>query len=69
MKLHEAVTAYIQALESPPNGWGQHYVILSNGTDVRSDHFLAGCYHSFGRDKTNAELDRQFNANKEGKKQ
>lgn len=65
MKLQEAVTAYINALESPPNGLGQHYLIMPNGSDVRSDHFLAGLYNSFGRDKTNAELDRQFNERKE----
>ena len=69
MNLQEAVTAYINALESPPNGLGQHYLFLSNGSDVRSDHFLAALYRGFGRDKTNAELDRQFNAKREGKNQ
>ena len=61
MNLQKAVTIYIDCLESPANGLGQHYLVMPNGSDVRSDHFLAGLYHSFGRDKTNAELDRQFN--------
>jgi hypothetical protein len=65
VNLQEAVAAYIKALESPPNGLGQHYLILSNGAFCRSDNFLGDIYAAFGRDKTNAELDRQFNEREE----
>lgn len=56
MTLTEAVQEYIDVLNSPPNGWGQHV-----GPKGRSDYHLYLIYKEFGKDLTDAELDRQFN--------
>lgn len=60
MNLQQHITAYINCLESPPNGNGRHYITSKSGAIAFSDDYLASLYRAFGRDETNAELDRQF---------
>ena len=61
MSLQKAVAIYIDCLESPPNGNGRHYITSKSGAITFSESYLASLYAAFGRDETNAELDRQFN--------
>jgi hypothetical protein len=54
--INEACQYYIDVLNSPPNGWGQH--VDKNG--VRSDYIRARLCNTFGAKAANAELDRLF---------
>ena len=59
MKLQEAVTLYIEGLESPSNAWGVHFV-NANGRLVESDAFLQYLMQQFGRDAVDTELNKRF---------
>ena len=60
MNLQKSVATYINCLESPPNGNGRHYIKFSDGRVLFSDEYLSALYGAYGRNETNAELDRQF---------
>lgn len=50
---------YIEILNKPPNGWGQHI-----GPDGQSHHTLMRLHREFGAKAVTDELNRQFNGHK-----
>jgi hypothetical protein len=56
MNLQRDVEMYIEALESPANAWGVHFVKVGN-TDVESHSFLHYMVKRYGTDAVENALD------------
>lgn len=48
---------YVETLNSPPNGWGQH---IHKGTGLESHFYLMKMTRLFGHNVTNHKIDREF---------